>query len=466
MLKRIPINPLSMRLMMVMVGLFAIAGSIVLLANLPGFYQQEVERRMRELAYIAELNTMEKELGRKLTPIEPGCSVGIALATGETNWFGDLDAKDEMATFMPQMWQDDVLFQARLATRAVFGRDTRPAYFSLTAQQLAGHGVHSRLNTLDRLKVVFPPHAMTSTTHDYLLRGFALVLVLAIMIGVPFAIILEWLVIFPLRRMVTDMTAFTRDPYRQGQGEIIPTHHNILSEARQALDTMTTATRNELVQRDKLAALGEAVAKINHDMRNVLATAVLLSDSLENSKDPKVASAGPIVSQAIQRAVDLCSHMLVYLKQPEALTAQPTAMAPLVHECASGLNIDIIYSGPDQLVIDEGAFFRLVHNLAGNAKSVGADKVEITVWRAGQLAIIDIADNGPGMDARARADMFKPFSGSTRGSSGLGLSIARDIAVAHGGDLRLSRSNAIGSEFRIRLPLSILGSEGRRRWWQ
>ena len=59
------------------------------------------------------------------------------------------------------------------------------------------------------------------------------------------------------------------------------------------------------------------------------------------------------------------------------------------------------------------------------------------------------------MDAKARADMFKPFSGSTRGSSGLGLSIARDIAVAHGGDLRLSRSNAIGSEFRIRLPLSI-----------
>ena len=67
MLNRIPINPLSMRLMMVMVGLFAIAGSIVLLANLPGFYQQEVERRMRELVYIAELNTIEKQLGRKLT---------------------------------------------------------------------------------------------------------------------------------------------------------------------------------------------------------------------------------------------------------------------------------------------------------------------------------------------------------------------------------------------------------------
>ena len=59
-------------------------------------------------------------------------------------------------------------------------------------------------------------------------------------------------------------------------------------------------------------------------------------------------------------------------------------------------------------MVDEGYFFRLLHNLVGNAKSVGADKVEITVWRAGQLAIIDIADNGPGMDAKARADMFKP----------------------------------------------------------
>lgn len=465
-MNRVQINPLSLRLILVMVGLFAVAGSMVLLFNMPGFHQKEVERRMRELVYIAELNAMQEQLGRSLTPIEPGCGVGIELAAGKTQWYGDPEARMAVADDMPQKWQDKAVFQARIAAAGLLGLERRHTYYRVDAAQLADQGVHSRIVHLDDLVMIFPANAMAAPLRDYLLKGLALVIGLAMLIGIPFALIIEWLVIFPLRRLVTDMTTFSRDPYRQGQDDLVLTPHNIISEARDALDTMTTATRNELVQRDKLAALGEAVAKINHDMRNVLSSAVLLSDSLETSEDPKVARAGPVVSQAIQRAVDLCSHMLLYLKQPEIVNPASVAMAPLVEECSTGLGIAITYSGPDDLFVDEAAFFRLLHNLAGNAKSVGADQVEITVWRAGQLAIIDIADNGPGFDKDARKTLFKPFSGSTRGSSGLGLSIARDIALAHGGDLRLSRSNAIGSEFRIRFPISVLGGVGRRRWWQ
>ena len=212
-----------------------------------------------------------------------------------------------------------MLFQARLAARAVFGLDTRPAYFSLTALQLAGQGVHSRLNKLDRLEMVFPPQAMTTPTHDYLLKGFALVLALAIMIGVPFAIILEWLVIFPLRRMVTDLIAFTRDPYRQGQGEIIPTHHNILNEARQALDTMTTATRNELVQRDKLAALGEASTTICA----MFWQQRCCSRTVWKTAKSRQCRTGCLAGDPAH----LCSHMLLYLKQPDAPTTQPISHA-------------------------------------------------------------------------------------------------------------------------------------------
>ena len=465
-LSRLKINPLSIRLMTVMVGLFAVAGSIVLLANLPGFHKDEVERRMRELAYIAELNAMETQLGRQLTPIEPGCGVRLTLATGENSWFGDPAAYKAVASQRPQLWQEDITIQANLAISGLFGRDHHFSFFQIDAKQLDHQGTHSRLGQLGQMMMIFPPHAMTDALRSYMLRGFALVIVLAMMIGIPFAIIIEWLVIFPLRRMISDMTSFARDPYQQGREETDLTHQNIISEARQAFDTMTTATRNELVQRDKLAAVGEAVAKINHDMRNVLSSAVLLSDSLEQSDDPKVARAGPVVSQAIQRAVDMCSHMLLYLKQPEAISSAPVTMAKLIDECQAGINITINYSGPDQLVIDEAAFFRLLHNLIGNAASAKASAVDITVWRAGQHAIVDIADNGPGLDEGSRDSLFKPFAGSSRGSSGLGLSIARDIALAHGGDLRLSRSNDNGSEFRLRLPATVLGKEGRRRWWQ
>lgn len=463
---RFQINPLSVRLLLVMVGLFAFSGTMILMLNLPGYHQQEVEKRMRELTYIAEINVLEDRLGRSLTPIEPGCGIRLTLASGESGWFGDAAAREAIRGEMPLRWRSDFFEQAGLAISGLIGSNQNYSFYQLDARQLAQQGVHSQINNLGELKIILPPDAMTAPLRRYLLQGLALVIGLAILIGIPFAIVIEWLVIFPLRRMVSDMTAFARDPYGNSSSQTVLTHQNIISEARDAFDTMTTATRNELVQRDKLASLGEAVAKINHDMRNVLSSAMLLSDTLEQSKDPRVASAGPVVSQAIQRAVDLCSNMLVYLQQPKPVQTSPVEMAKLISEIQTGIGTTIHYSGPAMLVVDGGEFFRLLHNLVSNAASAGATQIEITVWRAGQLTIIDITDNGPGMTAAARKTLFKPFAGSTRGSSGLGLSIARDIALAHGGDLRLSRSNADGSEFRLRLPVTVLGKEGRRRWWQ
>ena len=65
-------------------------------------------------------------------------------------------------------------------------------------------------------------------------------------------------------------------------------------------------TQYELAKPEKMAALGKAVAKINHDMRNVLSSAVLVSDNLTNSKDPKVARAEPMDNSAIDREITLC----------------------------------------------------------------------------------------------------------------------------------------------------------------
>ena len=139
-------------------------------------------------------------------------------------------------------------------------------------------------------------------------------------------------------------------------------------------------------------------------------------------------------------------------------------MTKIIDEVAGQLNIPISYEGPEQLVVDSGYFFRLIHNLVNNAQSAGADAITITIWKAGSYAVMDIADNGPGI-AAAKANLFKPFAGSTRGSSGLGLSISRDIANAHGGDLKLTRSNENGSEFRLRLPVEVLGKSTLKRFW-
>lgn len=117
------------------------------------------------------------------------------------------------------------------------------------------------------------------------------------------------------------------------------------------------------------------------------------------------------------------------------------SMLALIDECRRQLELDIQYDGPDDLRVGADQFFQLIFNLLDNDKKARASSISITVWLMERSTVIDIADNGPGLDDKARAILFKPFEGRRSGGTGLGLSIARDIAFAHNGDLRLSRTS-------------------------
>ena len=98
---------------------------------------------------------------------------------------------------------------------------------------------------------------------------------------------------------------------------------------------------------------------------------------------------------------------------------------------------------------------RILLNLARNASLAGAKNLSVDIWRAGRLGVIDIADNGPGIPQEQWSSLFLAFRSKQRGGTGLGLAIARDLAVAQGGNLKLTRSTADGSEFRLQLPVQI-----------
>jgi signal transduction histidine kinase len=122
-------------------------------------------------------------------------------------------------------------------------------------------------------------------------------------------------------------------------------------------------------------------------------------------------------------------------------------------EIATGL--EVIYEGPSQIFADRTILFRILLNLARNAGVAGATGLQIDIWRAGHLGVIDILDNGPGIGDNARQTLFQAFKTTKTRGTGLGLAIARDLAVAHGGNLKLTRSNRDGSEFRLHLPEQI-----------
>ena len=439
------INILSLRLLGVIIVLMILAGLASLSLMIAITHRSAVEDRMREMVYLAQHDLLEK-----------GYGVAFKGINSQSIWYGDKKAMERA----PQAWQRDFPSQLIFATKSLLSTSKSGSVVYAVETNVVVEPVR-----YGALLVAIPADAFSAMLRHYLIMGLLAVLSLAVLIGFPFALVIEWFVVFPLRKMIADMVAFTHDPYAPRALPEEGESGSIITEAETALARMAGVARNELVQRDKLASLGEGIAKINHDMRNVLSSAVLLSDSLEASTDPSVKKAAPIVSQAIERAVLLCGQILTYIKTPEAINCGSINMRQMVTECAEGIGIKITYTGPDELHGDGGHFFRLIHNLASNASGAGADLLEISVWRAGSLVIMDFADNGPGFAEAAREHLFKPFAGSTRGSSGLGLSIARDIAVAHGGDLSLTRSNEYGSEFRVRLPISVLGESSAHRWW-
>ena len=460
-----PMYQLSRLLVLFIVGFVILAQVLILIPALPGFHQSEIQNRMRELAFMAELRLVEEQFAQKTTPIPEGCGVGLLNADGNKVWFGSAKTIAAAKTVQPIQWHDGWLSQFPLAVSALLVGHDQPQVYRLNTSKITQSGVHARLRKDFEIDVILPANIASSALRLQLAKSMALVLFFSLLIGFPFAYVFNRKVVEPLKGLVDDMTDFAEDPYKPRSGAIYQNDQSIIDDAQQALNVLQTATRRELVQREKLASMGEAVAKVNHDMRNVLSSALLVSDSLENSDDPRVKKSAKIVNKAIERAATLCGQMLTFIQSPENITPAQSNMRAIVDECAAEMAIKITYSGPDELMVDSGYFFRLIHNLVNNAAKAGADEISIAIWKAGSYAVMDVADNGPGIDAKTKALLFKIFAGSTKGSSGLGLCISRDIAVAHGGDLRLTRSNENGSEFRLRLPVEVLGDTSRHRFW-
>jgi signal transduction histidine kinase len=234
--------------------------------------------------------------------------------------------------------------------------------------------------------------------------------------------------------------------------------------AERELRTMQVGLRAALRQKEHLAALGGAVTKINHDLRNMLASAQLVSDRLAGSADPEVKRVAPMLVRSLDRAAELCTRTLDY--------ARPDDPAPVEMRFDLAETVDEVFAGQPQpeapvklvnavpagfpLAADRAQIFRVLQNLVRNAVQAGARTVTVSAARDGGAAI-EVADDGPGLSAKARERLFEPFNAARAGGTGLGLAIVRDLVMAHGGAVRLVEGGAggasgAGTRFRIELP--------------
>ncbi|MGI9508120.1 MAG: sensor histidine kinase [Geminicoccaceae bacterium] len=312
--------------------------------------------------------------------------------------------------------------------------------------------------------------ALWNAMVDYSWRILNLSIVLSLLTALLVYLSLQLMMVLPLRRITESVIAFRSRPEDTGIALKSSARLDEIGLVQTELANMQSGLRQALAQKTRLAALGTAVSKINHDLRNLLANAMLLSDSLDVSHDPKVKQIAPRLVESMERAAKLCSDTLNFSRaesvEPEK---QRFAVKGLVDEviatidgqAASNIRWRNDVDDFTMVTADRDQLFRVLMNVGRNAQQamqglVGDDKaglVSFMAWRTGKELHVEIADTGPGIPESAREHLFEAFSGSTRpGGTGLGLAIAREIMRAHGGDVELDRSDADGTAFKLRLP--------------
>jgi hypothetical protein len=225
---------------------------------------------------------------------------------------------------------------------------------------------------------------------------------------------------------------------------------------RQCILALVHDTRSE-----KLAALGQAVRKVMHDLRNSLASGTLLSDRLSMHDDPQVKRGAETITRSIERAVRLCEQTLSVGhadETPPDRTHFP--LSDVVGEVKDAVcspedgACGIAENSPTVAIdADYDQVFRILLNLVRNAQTAGARKIEIGGHGANDEVIVDVADDGPGLPETVQARLnAAEWKISRSGGSGLGLVIARELARNHGGDLNLISTGTDGTVFRLVLP--------------
>mgnify|MGYP002628298319 FL=1 len=317
------------------------------------------------------------------------------------------------------------------------------------------------------IEITLPTAPLRAAMLDYGLRVLGLsALISVVTAGLLFGAVRR-LIVNPIRRVVDHIQAYSSAP-EDSRNMISPTANlQELFEAEAALQAMQAEITGALRQKEHLAQLGIAVAKISHDLRNILTSAQIFTDRIEGSLSSSAAGVAPKLVASLGRAVALCDATLAFgraqeraphlahvdlyaliedVVQSEALLDQSDIM--ITNDVGSGV----------RLMADSDQLYRIFSNLLRNAvqalrPSIGPKKIRFSLTHNAASWTVTVADTGPGLPPKARDNLFSPFQGGVRfGGTGLGLAIAQELLRGHGGMLELGHSDETGTHFLVRLP--------------
>lgn len=314
------------------------------------------------------------------------------------------------------------------------------------------------------LEITLHESGLYEALGNYSNNVLVLSLITSLFTGILVYLALHWMLVRPMRRLKDRIVTFRRKPeavQTPGRQNRRPDEIGLVERE---LVRMQDELRHNLKQKSNLAALGEAVAKINHDLRNILATAQLASDSLQRVDHPGVQKVTRRLVNSVSRAVALCESTIRHGKADDPLPEKKWLdLGALVAEVASSLGVEDDKAFTFRCDIGEGLkvfadeeqLHRVLLNLCRNAREVQGDDGEICISASRDpdgTVHIKVTDKGPGIPEAIRPTLFKAFQSSRAGGTGLGLATARDIILAHGGQIGLADTGAEGTTFMMCLP--------------
>ena len=318
------------------------------------------------------------------------------------------------------------------------------------------------------IEVTMAAQPLRSAMIDYGWRIFQLSLVISVITAGLLFLAVRMLFVRPIKKVVGAMASYAQAP-EDARRVLMPSSRlRELREAEDALHDLETQLSTALKQKDRLAQLGGAVARISHDLRNILTTAQLFADRVEMSEDPNVQRAIPKLIGSINRAVNLTESTLAFGRAEEP--APRLALVPLAEVVSDVVDSERLATGEHDISYGEDVplglmvradaeqLYRILRNLVRNARqaieaSGASGEIAISAREGAEEWTITVADTGPGLPLKAQETLFQPFAATGRkGGTGLGLAISTELARGHGGTLELVRSGEDGTVFAIHLP--------------
>ncbi|WP_128255229.1 sensor histidine kinase [Falsirhodobacter deserti] len=436
-----------------------LAELMILVPSIARFREGYLQARL-EKAQIASLALLATD-----DPISPQLERELLDNAGVYNVVLRRDAVRQLVLSSPIPEPIMATYDLRMISHAALIRDAVHEFFDPNARvvRIIGSPVEQGG---DLIEVAMSTRPLRAAMLDYSIRILVISAAISILTAAILFVAVQKLMVVPIRRVVAHMAVYAEAP--EDARRMIDPSARILEirEAEEALKSMQRQLTDNLRQKERLAQLGGAVAKISHDLRNILTSAQLFADRIGASVDPAVARAAPKLLNSISRAVSLCETTLAFGKAeepPPSLTRFSLRM--LVEEVTDA---ELPEDGPVTPVLDVPAslmiradreqLYRVLSNLMRNARQAieatgEPGNIEIAGGEADVEWWIRIGDTGPGLPPKAREHLFTAFQGGARkGGSGLGLAIASELVRGHGGRLEMLNSAETGTEFLIRLP--------------